>query len=135
MMLLAAARRAYHYDKIMRAGWRYRIGQGDLLGVQVNARHSAFWGAGRIDGRWRSGRGFDMSVVYHTAPAAPDLEQGAGTLRRSTRCCHCDFLSLHAPAGPATDRSSMPRRWRSETGAVLVNVRGGLVDEDAVSMR
>ena len=47
---------------------------------------------------------------------------------------HCQFLSLHAPATPATDRiidaralSLMPR------GAVLVNVsRGGLVDEDAL---
>ena len=47
---------------------------------------------------------------------------------------HCQFLSLHAPATPATDRiidaralSLLPR------GAVLVNVsRGGLVDEDAL---
>jgi len=47
---------------------------------------------------------------------------------------HCDFLSLHAPATPETDKivdakalSLLPR------GAVLVNVsRGGLVDEDAL---
>ena len=38
MMLLAAARRAYEYDKIMRAGWRYRIGQGDLLGVRATGK-------------------------------------------------------------------------------------------------
>jgi hydroxypyruvate reductase len=47
---------------------------------------------------------------------------------------HCNFLSLHAPATPATERiinaetlALLPR------GAVLVNVaRGALVDEDAL---
>ncbi len=50
-------------------------------------------------------------------------------------CCRaCDFLSLHAPATPETERivnaetlALLPR------GAVLVNTaRGGLVDEDAL---
>src|SRR6516164_4146971 len=48
MMLLAAARRAYHYDKIMRAGWRFRIGQGELLGVRVTGRTLGILGMGRI---------------------------------------------------------------------------------------
>jgi lactate dehydrogenase-like 2-hydroxyacid dehydrogenase len=47
---------------------------------------------------------------------------------------HCDFLSIHAPGGAATDKivdakalSLLP------DGAVLVNVaRGSLVDEDAL---
>jgi lactate dehydrogenase-like 2-hydroxyacid dehydrogenase len=55
MMLLAAARRAYEYDKVMRAGWRYRIGQGDLLGVSP-ARRSVSWGWAASARRWRSGR-------------------------------------------------------------------------------
>jgi lactate dehydrogenase-like 2-hydroxyacid dehydrogenase len=137
MMLLAAARRAYEYDKIMRAGWRYRIGQGDLLGVSVSGKTLGILGMGRI-GRAMAqrARGFDMTVLYHSRNrVSPDLERGAryfATLHDMLP--HCDFLSLHAPAGPATDRivnaaalALLPR------GAVLVNVsRGGLVDEDAL---
>ena len=41
MLLLAAARRGAEYDRIMRQGWRYRIGQGDLLGVRVTGKRLA----------------------------------------------------------------------------------------------
>ena len=130
MMLLAAARRAYEYDRIMRDGWRYRIGQGDLLGVRVTGKTLGILGMGRI-GRAMAqrARGFDMRVMYHARRRLPpELELGA------TYCedfhdmlPHCQFLSLHAPATPATDRiidaralALLPR------GAVLVNVsRGG----------
>ncbi len=137
MMLLGAARRAYEYDQIMRKGWRYRIGQGDLLGVRVTGKTLGILGMGRI-GRAvaRRARGFDMRVVYHARRRLPpDLEQGAEYFEDfHAMLPHCQFLSLHAPATPATDRiidaralSLMPR------GAVLVNVsRGGLVDEDAL---
>jgi lactate dehydrogenase-like 2-hydroxyacid dehydrogenase len=137
MMLLAAARRAYHYDKIMRAGWRYRIGQGDLLGVQVNGKTLGILGLGRI-GRAMAQRahGFNMSVVYHARHRLPpDLEQGARYFASFHEMLpHCDFLSLHAPAGPATDKIvNAEALGKLKRGAVLVNVsRGGLVDEDAV---
>jgi len=137
MMLLAAARRAYEYDRIMRQGWRYRIGQGDLLGVRVTGKTLGILGMGRI-GRAMAqrARGFDMKIVYHARNRlAQEQEQGATYFANlDAMLPHCDFLSLHAPATPATDRiinartlALMPR------GAVLVNVsRGGLVDEDAL---
>ncbi|HET8997470.1 MAG TPA: D-glycerate dehydrogenase [Acetobacteraceae bacterium] len=137
MMLLAAARRGYEYDQIMRSGWRYRIGQGDLLGVRVTGKTLGIFGMGRI-GRAMAqrARGFDMRVVYHARRRLPaDLEAGARYFQHfHDMLPHCDFLSLHAPATPVTDRiidaralALLPR------GAVLVNVsRGGLVDEDAL---
>ena len=137
MMLLAAARRAYEYDRIMRAGWRYRIGQGDLLGVRVTGKTIGILGMGRI-GQAMAQRalGFDMTVLYHSRNRLPEeTEKGARYFASFHEMLpHCDFLSLHAPAGPATDRivnaealALMPR------GGVLVNVsRGGLVDEDAL---
>ena len=95
------------YDKIMRAGWRYRIGQGDLLGVRVNGKTLGILGLGRI-GRAMAqrARGFDMTVVYHARHRLPpDLEQGARYFASfHDMLPHCDFLSLHAPAGPATDK-------------------------------
>jgi lactate dehydrogenase-like 2-hydroxyacid dehydrogenase len=137
MMLLAAARRAYEYDKIMRAGWRYRIGQGDLLGMRVTGKTLGILGMGRI-GRAMAqrARGFDMTVLYHSRNRLPaELAQGAQYFASfDAMLPHCDFLSLHAPAGPATDRiMNAAAIAKLKRGAVLVNVsRGGLVDEDAL---
>jgi hydroxypyruvate reductase len=137
MLLLAAARRAHEYDALMRAGWRRRIGQGDLLGQRVNGETLGILGMGRIgQAMARRARGFDMRVLYHARHRLPaDLEQGA-TYFPDLRAMlpHCRFLSLHAPATPATENiinettlGLLPR------GAVLVNVaRGALVDEDAL---
>jgi lactate dehydrogenase-like 2-hydroxyacid dehydrogenase len=137
MMLLAAARRVYEYDKIMRAGWRFRIGQGDLLGKRVSGKTLGILGMGRI-GRVmaRRARGFDMTVLYHSRnQLPPDQEQGAQYFASFLEMLpHCDFLSLHAPAGPATDKIvNAEALGKLKRGAVLVNVsRGGLVDEDAL---
>ena len=91
----------------MRAGWRYRIGQGDLLGVRVTGKTLGILGMGRI-GRAMAqrARGFDMTVVYHSRNRLPpELEQGARYFAIfHDMLPHCDFLSLHAPAGPATDK-------------------------------
>ena len=137
MLLLAAARRAYEYDQIMRAGWRRRLGQGELLGQRVSGETLGILGMGRIgQAMARRARGFDMPVLYHARHRLPpELEQGA-TYFPDFRAMlpHCRFLSLHAPATAATDRivnadtlALLPR------GAVLVNVaRGALVDEDAL---
>ncbi len=137
MMLLAAARRAYEYDKIMRSGWGFRIGQGELLGVRVTGKTLGILGMGRI-GRAvaQRARGFDMKVIYHSRHRlAPELEQGAQYFPTfHAMLPHCDFLSLHAPAGPATDKIvNAVALAKLKPGAVLVNVsRGGLVDEDAL---
>ncbi len=137
MMLLAAARRAYEYDKIMRNGWRYRIGQGDLLGVRVTGKTLGILGLGRI-GRAvaQRARGFEMKVLYHSRNRLPpELEQGARYFASFYDMLpYCDFLSLHAPATPETDKIiNAEALAKLKPGAVLVNVsRGGLVDEDAL---
>lgn len=137
MMLLSAARRGYEYDRIMRQGWRYRIGQGDLLGVRVTGKTLGILGMGRIgQAMAQRARGFDMKIVYHARNRLPpEQEKGAEYFADfHAMLPHCDFLSLHAPAGPATDRIvGAEALSRLPDGAVLVNVsRGGLVDEDAL---
>jgi hydroxypyruvate reductase len=128
-MLLAAARRVYEYDKIMRSGWRFRIGQGDLLGMRVSGKTLGILGMGRI-GRVmaRRARGFDMAVLYHSRNRLPpELEQGAQYFASFQEMLpHCDFLSLHAPAGPATDKIvNAEALAKLKRGAVLVNVSRG----------
>ena len=137
MMLLAAARRAFEYDRIMRQGWRYRIGQGDLLGVRVTGKTLGILGMGRIgQAMAQRARGFDMRIVYHARNRLPpELERGATYFADFHAMLPlCDFLSVHAPARPATDKMIDSRALSLlPDGAVFVNVsRGGLVDEDAL---
>ncbi len=137
MMLLTAARRAYEYDRIMRQGWRYRIGQGDLLGVRVTGKTIGILGMGRIgQAMAQRARGFDMKVVYHARNRLPPELEKAATYFAEFHAMlpHCDFLSVHAPAGPATDKMIDAEAFALlPDGAVFVNVsRGGLVDEDAL---
>ena len=137
MMLLAAARRAYEYDRIMRQGWRYRIGQGDLLGVRVTGKTLGILGMGRIgQAMAQRARGFDMKIVYHARNRLPQEAELGATYFANFRemLSYCDFLSVHAPAGPATDKMIDERALALlPDGAVFVNVsRGGLVDEDAL---
>lgn len=137
MLLLDAARRGAEYDRIMRKGWRYRIGQGDLLGVRVTGKRLGILGMGRI-GRAvaQRARGFDMEIFYHSRTRLPpELERGATYCETfEAMLPHCDFLSVHAPAGPATDKIVNARTLALlPDGAVFVNAsRGGLVDEDAL---
>jgi lactate dehydrogenase-like 2-hydroxyacid dehydrogenase len=137
MMLLAAARRAYEYDRIMRQGWGYRIGQGDLLGVRVTGKTLGILGMGRIgQAMAQRARGFDMKIVYHARNRLPpELEKGATYFEDfHAMLPHCEFLSVHAPAGPETDKMINEKALSLlPDGAVFVNVsRGGLVDEDAL---
>jgi hydroxypyruvate reductase len=137
MMLLAAARRGLEYDRIMRKGWRYRIGQGDLLGVRVTGKRLGILGMGRI-GRAvaQRARGFDMTVLYHARRRLPPEQERGATYFADLHAMlpHCDFLSLHAPGGAATDRIIDAKALTLlPAGAVFVNVsRGTLVDEDAL---
>jgi hydroxypyruvate reductase len=137
MLLLAAARRGGEYDRIMRKGWRYRIGQGDLLGVRVTGKRVGILGMGRIGQAFaRRARGFDMTVLYHgRTRLPPEQEQGARYFADfHAMLPHCDFLSVHAPGGPATDRMIDARALSLlPDGAVFVNVaRGSLNDEEAL---
>src|ERR1700712_487754 len=137
MLLLAAARRGAEYDRIMRQGWRYRIGQGDLLGVRVTGKRIGILGMGRIGRAFaQRARGFDMKVLYHGRNRLPpELERGAQYFADfHAMLPHCDFISIHAPGGPATERMVDARALALlPESAVLVNVaRGSLIDEDAL---
>jgi lactate dehydrogenase-like 2-hydroxyacid dehydrogenase len=137
MLLLAAARRGLEYDRIMRKGWRYRIGQGDVLGVRVTGKRVGILGMGRIGRAFaQRARGFDMTVLYHgRTRLPPELERGARYFANfHDMLPMCDFLSVHAPGGAATDKMIDARALSLlPDGAVLVNVaRGSLIDEDAL---
>lgn len=137
MLLLCAARRASEFLAVMQAGWRRRLGLGEMLGVQVSGKTLGIFGMGRI-GREvaQRARGFGMRIVYHNRTRLrEELEQGATYFADFREMLpHCEFLSLNAPGGAAT-RNIINRETLAllPAGAVFVNTaRGQLVDEDAL---
>ena len=137
MLLLAAARRGVEYDRLMRQGWRRRIGQGDLLGVRVTGKRIGILGMGRIGRAFaQRARGFDMQVLYHARTRLPPAQEHGAEYFADFHAMlpYCDFLSVHAPGGAATERMIDARALALlPDGAVLVNVaRGSLIDEDAL---
>lgn len=135
MLLLAACRRGYEYEKMMRDGWGIRMGLADWLGVKPSGKTIGIVGMGRI-GRAMAqrARGFGMKVIYHNRTRlSPELEQGAEYYADlKAMLPHSQILSLHLPAGGGT---LMTRETFAllPKGAVFVNsARGALVDEDAL---
>jgi lactate dehydrogenase-like 2-hydroxyacid dehydrogenase len=135
MLLLAACRRGYEYDSIMRAGWNQRMGLADYLGMKPSGKALGIVGMGRI-GRAvaQRGRGFGMRILYHNRTRLPpELEEGAEYFANlDDMLPQSQILSLHLPAGGGT---LMTRETfaRLPKGAVFVNTaRGALVDEDAL---
>ena len=105
MMLLAAARRAYEYDAIMRDGWRFRIGQGDLLGVRVSGKTLGILGMGRIGRAWRSARAASTcGCCTMRAPACRPNWKGRRVCRRLPRHAAALPLPVAARPGDAGDR-------------------------------
>jgi hydroxypyruvate reductase len=137
MLLLTAARRGHEYEAVMRKGWRQGMGMGEMLGIRVWGKTLGILGMGGI-GRAMAARarGFGMTIVYcNRTRLPPELEQGAIWYGDFTEMLpRCDFLSLHAPSGPATKGIiNADTLARLPKGAVFVNAaRGALVDEDAL---
>jgi lactate dehydrogenase-like 2-hydroxyacid dehydrogenase len=137
MLILTACRRAHEYDALMRAGWRRRLGQGDMLGVEVSGKTLGILGMGRIgQAVARRARGFGMTVLYHDQRAVPPEHAEGAEYVADFRAMlpRCQILSLHAPGGPATDKIMYAETFALlPKGAVFVNAaRGVLVDEDAL---
>ncbi len=137
LLLLAASRRAYEGERLVRegrwTGWHTTM----LLGPGLAGKRLGIFGMGRI-GRAVAARArpFGLEIHYYNrSRLIPDMEQGAiyhadpeSLLRVS------DFLSLNAPSGPETrDFLDARRIALLPDGAVVVNTaRGDLVDDDAL---
>lgn len=137
LLLLAAMRRAYEGDRLVRAGewvgWHTTM----LLGRDPRGKRLGIYGMGRIgQAVAQRARAFGMQIHYHNRRRLPPgQEQGAvyhdslaGLLRV------CDALSINAPSTPATRGL-----FNAETlallpdGAYFVNTaRGDMVDDEAL---
>jgi lactate dehydrogenase-like 2-hydroxyacid dehydrogenase len=137
LLLLAAARRAYVGERSIRTNTWADWTAFDGLGLQVTGKRLGILGMGRV-GRVmaRRARGFDLQIHYHNRRRlTPEEEEGAvfhETLEGMLP--HCDFLSIHCPANPASSYliNAETLQLLPQDAVVVNTARGAVVDDDAL---
>lgn len=137
-LLLGVSRHLLKADRYARDGsWKY--GLFNLLwGTELFGKTLGLYGFGRIgQAMARRGRGFSMRILYHTrhrVDAKLENEVGAQFVDLKTLLRESDFLSLHAPLNPASNRAiGAPELALMKLGAFIINTaRGKIVEEDAL---
>lgn len=137
LLLLGAAHRAIEGDQMVREdrwpGWAPT----QLLGWLLSGQPLGIIGMGRIGHAVATrARSFGMRILYHNRQQLPpDAEQGAVYYEQlDDMLPHCQFLSLHCPLTPDTQRLLNAKRLQQlPAGAIVVNTaRGGLVNDEAL---
>ena len=138
LLILAATRRLYANEAMLRAGeWGQANAMG-TLGQAVHGKTLGIIGLGDIgQAVARRARAFNMDLLYHGPSRKPDAEAllGARYMRQlSELLAAADIVSLHCPLTPATRHViNAQALGEMKSGSVLVNTgRGPLVDEAAL---
>jgi len=136
-LLLAAARRVVEGDRYVREGrWKCWLPTG-FLGPEVAGARVLVVGFGRIGQAFaRRAKGFGMEILYTSRTPKPEAEAELGARRvpLDEALPEADFVSLHVPLTPETERLfDRPRLSRMKPGSVLVNTaRGRVVHTEAL---
>jgi lactate dehydrogenase-like 2-hydroxyacid dehydrogenase len=137
-LLLAAARRIPEADQTVRNGEFPPWGlQQHLTGLDVHGKTLGIVGLGRIGAAVaRRGKGFGMSLLYHSRTRRPVLENELGIQLVSFQelLAQSDVVCVHVPATTETHHIFDAAAFaRMKSTAILVNVaRGAVVDEVAL---
>lgn len=136
-LLLAAARNVVASDRDTRGGGWRTWSPTAFLGPDPSGATLGIVGLGEI-GRAvaRRARGFGMTVLAATRTPRPDVERGLGVERVALPelLARADFVSLHVPYGPETERLIGAAEFAAmKDDAILVNTaRGGVIDQEAL---
>ena len=137
LLLLAAARRAWSAETLLRAGQWTAWAPTGQIGTQVTGKRLGIFGMGRIGlAVAKRARGFDMEIHYSDMRRLPpDLEQGAVFHAEPEDLLPVSqFLSLHCPLTAETRHFLDQRRIALlPDGAIVVNTaRGPIVHDPAL---
>jgi D-3-phosphoglycerate dehydrogenase / 2-oxoglutarate reductase len=135
-LLLACARRIPQYLDLVRAGQWNSVGAGTIR--RLSEQTLGIAGFGRI-GRAAAGKGRGLGLrvlVCDPYQSGEDIRAaGCEPASWDTLLAESDFISLHVPLTPDSDRLINAAALRAmKPTAVLINTaRGGLVDEAALA--
>ena len=137
-LLMAAARRVAEGDRDVRKGTWRNWHPFAYVGQDVHGATLSILGLGQIGLEMaKRGRGFDMTVYYHSRTRRQDIEERLGLKYcpdLETALKVADFVSIHTPITQDT-RGMIGRKELSlmKPTAILVNTaRGALVDTQAL---
>ncbi len=135
-MLVCLSKRIMEADRALRRGdWKSRF---KLTGQQVKDKTLGIVGTGRVGSRVAeiAHRGYDMAILYRDVVPNVHLEQelGARRVELDELLSESDYVSLHVPLLPETDRMIGRRELAlMKPTAYLLNLsRGSVVDEAAL---
>ena len=137
-LLLATARRVVESDKWVREGnWKISHHPMFWLGSEVNGSTLGILGLGGIGLETaKRALGFDMKVIYHSRTRKPELEKEYGFkyVSLNKALTDSDFLSIHVPLTPKTDKFIGEKQLKKmKPTSILVNLsRGAVIDTDAL---
>ncbi len=137
-LLLAVSRHILKADRYVRDGsWHHGL-YNLLWGTELYGKTLGLYGFGRIgQAMARRGHGFSMRILYHArhrVDAHMESAVGAQFVDFKTLLQQSDFLSLHAPLNPQTNRSISAKEFAMmKAGSFIINTaRGKIVDEEAL---
>nr|GMC53899.1 D-3-phosphoglycerate dehydrogenase 2, chloroplastic [Ipomoea batatas]GMC55756.1 D-3-phosphoglycerate dehydrogenase 2, chloroplastic [Ipomoea batatas] len=133
-LLASMARNVAQADASMKAGkWQ----RSKYVGVSLVGKTLAVMGFGKVGSEVaRRAKGLGMHVIAHDPYAPADRAHAAGVdlVSFDQAISTADFISLHMPLTPATQKIFNDETFaKVKKGVRLINVaRGGVIDEDAL---
>lgn len=137
-LILAAAKRLYFYDKVVRQGEWIDVSKENYQGLTLNKRTLGIFGMGRIGlSVAKYGAAFGMEVIYNDPSQmkeADEAELGVRYVEFDTLVQEADVLTIHAPLLEATKGLFSETTFQKmKTTAYLINAaRGPIVKEVAL---
>ena len=135
-LLLAATRRLYFYDKVVREGDWIDVSEQKYMGMSLQGKTLGVYGFGRIGSEVaKFAQVFGMDVIYndvHRLDEALEQKLGVRYVDFDTLITSADVLTLHAPALPSTAGIINAEVFsKMKDTAYLVNAaRGALVNQN-----
>lgn len=133
-LLAAMARHVPQADASMKQGkWQ----RNKYVGVSLVGKTLAVMGFGKVGSEVaRRAKGLGMHVIAHDPYAAADRARAVGVdlVSFDGAISAADFISLHMPLTPATDKVFNDESFgKMKKGVRIINVaRGGVIDEEAL---
>jgi len=137
LLTLAAARRAYEGDQMVRTGawvgWRPT----QLLGRDLQRKRLGIFGMGRIGRAYaKRAKAFGMKIHYCNRSRLDRRSEGGAIFHQDIEemLPLCEFFSINAPATPETKGFlNAERIARLPEGSIVVNIaRGDLINDEAL---
>ncbi|RLM65158.1 hypothetical protein C2845_PM16G22180 [Panicum miliaceum] len=133
-LLTAMARNIAQADASLKAGKWMR---NKYVGVSLVGKTLAILGFGKVGSEVaRRAKGLGMHVVAHDPYASADRARAIGVelVSMEEAMTTADFISLHMPLTPATDKMLNDEAFaKMKKGVRIINVaRGGVIDEEAL---